>query len=223
MIRRLFVNVHNEDSNFQMSASGSKILGGGFSLESLVMVMEDVDAPHHMLLLRNFMSQGLVHSQPLLYASPSKDPRGFMGTFPSLGSSKDEKSSKRESNQEKGLRIAWQYKKYDENQHNFESHRDDRHEFYNDFDLLKPLDRQFLSGKQIDLIYELYPSRFFSQGSQEAILISQVIPKKWNPIVDTAFITFTFASNMKRKMINILYISKKMRVEKIKCYQVATV
>ncbi|KAH9763764.1 elongator complex protein 4 [Citrus sinensis] len=52
-----------------------EILGGGFPLGSLVMVMEDAEAPHHMLLLRNFMSQGLVHGQPLLYASPSKDPR----------------------------------------------------------------------------------------------------------------------------------------------------
>nr|POE57386.1 elongator complex protein 4 [Quercus suber] len=54
-----------------------KILGGGFPLGSLV-VMEDAEAPHHMLLLRNFMSQGLVHKQPLLYASPSKDPKGFL-------------------------------------------------------------------------------------------------------------------------------------------------
>ncbi|CAI0443682.1 unnamed protein product [Linum tenue] len=55
-----------------------KTLGGGIPLGSLVMVMEDSEAPHHMLLLRNFMSQGLVHKQPLLYASPSKDPRGFL-------------------------------------------------------------------------------------------------------------------------------------------------
>lgn len=69
------------------------ILGGGFSLGSLVMVMEDSEAPHHMLLLRNFMSQGLVHNQSLLYASPSKDPRGFLGTLPSpASSSKDDKS-----------------------------------------------------------------------------------------------------------------------------------
>lgn len=54
--------------------------------------MEDAEAPHHMLLLRNFMSQGLVHNQPLLYASPSKDPRGFLGTLPSPGTSKDDKS-----------------------------------------------------------------------------------------------------------------------------------
>ena len=60
------------------------------------MVMEDAEAPHHMLLLRNFMSQGLVHNQPLLYASPSKDPRGFLGTLPSPGSAKDDKSSNRE-------------------------------------------------------------------------------------------------------------------------------
>nr|POF10191.1 isoform 2 of elongator complex protein 4 [Quercus suber] len=69
-----------------------KILGGGFPLGSLVMVMEDAEVPHHMLLLRNFMSQGLVHKQPLLYASPSKDPKGFLGTLPTPGSSKDDKS-----------------------------------------------------------------------------------------------------------------------------------
>ncbi|KAF7826574.1 elongator complex protein 4 isoform X1 [Senna tora] len=89
-----------------------KILGGGFSLGSLVMVMEDSEAPHHMLLLRNFMSQGLVLKQPLLYASPSRDPRGFLGTLPSPGSFKDEKSRDHDSNHDKDLRIAWQYKKY---------------------------------------------------------------------------------------------------------------
>lgn len=63
------------------------------------MVMEDAEAPHHMLLLRNFMSQGLVHGQPLLYASPSKDPRGFLGTLPSPASLKHDKSHDRESEQ----------------------------------------------------------------------------------------------------------------------------
>lgn len=70
----------------------AEILCGGFPLGSLVLVMEDAEAPHHMLLLRNFMSQGLVHNQPLLYASPSRDPRGFLGTLPSPGTSKDNKS-----------------------------------------------------------------------------------------------------------------------------------
>jgi len=62
-------------------------------LGSLVMVMEDEEAPHHMLLLRNFMSQGLVQKQPLLYASASKDPKRFLGTLPSPASSKGDKSS----------------------------------------------------------------------------------------------------------------------------------
>lgn len=101
-----------------------KILGGGFPLGSLVVVMEDPEAPHHMLLLRNFMSQGLVLNQPLLYASPAKDPRGFLGTLPSPVSSKDDKPLDRDSEQEKGLRIAWQYKKYfGENQQNSNSQR----------------------------------------------------------------------------------------------------
>lgn len=59
------------------------ILGGGFLVGSLVMVMEDGDAPHHLLLLRNFMSQGIVHGQSLLFAGPTTDPRSFLGTLPS--------------------------------------------------------------------------------------------------------------------------------------------
>ncbi|KAL8171029.1 hypothetical protein V2J09_022833 [Rumex salicifolius] len=99
-----------------------KILGGGFCLGSLVMVMEDPEAPHHMLLLRNFMAQGLIHNQPFLYASPSKDPRGFLGTLPSPLVSKDDKSCTHGTEQDKNLRIAWQYKKYfDGNQQTLES------------------------------------------------------------------------------------------------------
>ncbi|KAL2521719.1 Elongator complex protein 4 [Forsythia ovata] len=128
-----------------------KILGGGFTLGSLVMVMEDPEAPHHMLLIRNFMSQGLVHKQPLLYASPAKDPRGFLGTLPSPMFSKDEKSRDRDAEQEKGLRIAWQYKKYFGEQ-NSELLRDGKSEYCNDFDLRKPLERHFYSGQQTDCI-----------------------------------------------------------------------
>lgn len=62
-------------------------------------MMEDPEAPHHMLLLRNFMSQGIVHKQPLLYASPERDPRSFLGTLPSLMSSKDDKSRERDTEQ----------------------------------------------------------------------------------------------------------------------------
>ncbi|KAJ9556265.1 hypothetical protein OSB04_010879 [Centaurea solstitialis] len=90
-----------------------KILGGGFHLGSLVMIMEDTEAPHHMLLLRNFMSQGLVHNQPILYASPSTNPRAFLGTLPTTLASKDDRSRNANADAEqKDLRIAWQYKKY---------------------------------------------------------------------------------------------------------------
>ncbi|XP_059624109.1 elongator complex protein 4 [Cornus florida] len=130
-----------------------KILGGGFPLGSIVMVMEDTEAPHHMLLLRNFMSQGLVHNQPLLYASPSTDPRAFLGTLPSPILSKDGKSRENDIEQEKRLRIAWQYKKYfGEQQQNMACQRDGKPEYCNDFDLRKPLERHFLSGHHIDCI-----------------------------------------------------------------------
>ncbi|KAJ4839759.1 Elongator subunit elp4 [Turnera subulata] len=130
-----------------------KILGGGFPLGSLVMVMEDAEAPHHMLLLRNFMSQGLVHNQPLLYASASKDPRGFLGTLPGPSSTKDDKSRNHDvSEQEKGLRIAWQYKKYFSDNQQIDGSRDGKQEFCNDFDLRKPLERHFFSGQRVDCV-----------------------------------------------------------------------
>ncbi|KAL8171019.1 hypothetical protein V2J09_022823 [Rumex salicifolius] len=129
-----------------------KILGGGFCLGSLVMVMEDPEAPHHMLLLRNFMAQGLIHNQPLLYASPSKDPRGFLGTLPSPLVSKDDKSCTHGTEQDKNLRIAWQYKKYfDGNQQTLES-REAKQEYCTEFDLRKPLEKHTLAGKRIECI-----------------------------------------------------------------------
>lgn len=128
-----------------------EILGGGFSLGSLVLVMEDPEAPHHMLLLRNFMSQGIVHKQPLLYASPERAPRVFLGTLPCPMSSKDEKFRERDPEQDKGLRIAWQYKKYIGEQDS-ESQQGGKAEYCNDFDLRKPLERHLLAGQRVDCI-----------------------------------------------------------------------
>lgn len=54
------------------------------------MIMEDSDAPHHLLLLRSFMAQGVVHKQPLLFAGPMKEPRLFLGTLPAVASSKED-------------------------------------------------------------------------------------------------------------------------------------
>ncbi|KAK4743761.1 hypothetical protein SAY87_010073 [Trapa incisa] len=132
-----------------------KILGGGFSLGSLVIVMEDPEAPHHMLLLRNFMSQGLVHNQPLLYASPAKDPKGFLGTLPSPVSSRTEKSPGYEPVEDKGLRIAWQYKKYfhgSQQTINNQGAIENKHEYGHDFDLRKPLQRQFITAQKVECI-----------------------------------------------------------------------
>ncbi|OWM91635.1 elongator complex protein 4 [Punica granatum] len=133
-----------------------RIVGGGFPLGSLVMVMEDPEAPHHMLLLRNFMSQGLVHNQPLLYASTANDPKGFLGTLPSPVTSRADKlSHDDEPVEEKGLRIAWQYKKYfggSQQILNSQGAMENKHEYGNDFDVRKPLQRQFITGQKVECI-----------------------------------------------------------------------
>ncbi|KAK6154146.1 hypothetical protein DH2020_013785 [Rehmannia glutinosa] len=149
-----------------------KILGGGFALGSLVMVMEDPEAPHHMLLLRNFMSQGLVHHQPLIYASPAKDPKGFLGTLPNPMASKDDKSRVHETEQEKGLRIAWQYKKYFGEQNS--EQRDGKSEYCSDFDLRKPLERHFFSGQHIDCVSLRYSADLATFRERCSSFLSQV-------------------------------------------------
>ncbi|KAK9713207.1 hypothetical protein RND81_06G011800 [Saponaria officinalis] len=53
-------------------------------------------------------------------------------------------------NRIKGLRIAWQYKKYFGDNQSANDSGDSKHEYCNDFDVRKPLERQFLIGKHID-------------------------------------------------------------------------
>ncbi|AQL04709.1 Elongator complex protein 4 [Zea mays] len=139
-----------------------RILGGGFLLGSVVMIMEDTDAPHHLLLLRCFMSQGVVHKQPLLFSGAMKEPVLFLGTLPApVSSSKEDgrhramgpaASSDGRANDE-GLRIAWQYKKYfGDDKTSRAEHKDNKQEFSNDFDLRKPLERHLLNGQNIECV-----------------------------------------------------------------------
>uniref|UniRef100_J3MG58 Elongator complex protein 4 n=1 Tax=Oryza brachyantha TaxID=4533 RepID=J3MG58_ORYBR len=138
-----------------------RILGGGFLLGSVVMVMEDSDAPHHLLLLRSFMAQGVVHKQPLLFAGPMKEPRLFLGTLPApVASSKEDgrhrgmeagtTSDGRASDE--ALRIAWQYKKYFGEEKTSHAEQRDKQEFSNDFDLRKPLERHLLNAQNIECV-----------------------------------------------------------------------
>uniref|UniRef100_A0A0E0LDU8 Elongator complex protein 4 n=1 Tax=Oryza punctata TaxID=4537 RepID=A0A0E0LDU8_ORYPU len=138
-----------------------RILGGGFLIGSVVMIMEDSDGPHHLLLLRSFMAQGVVHKQPLLFAGPMKEPRLFLGTLPAVASSKEDgrqrgmgagtSSDGRASDE--ALRIAWQYKKYfGEEKTSHAELRDNKQEFSNDFDLRKPLERHLLNAQNIECV-----------------------------------------------------------------------
>ncbi|KAG6543307.1 hypothetical protein Mapa_015221 [Marchantia paleacea] len=93
----------------------NQIIGGGIPVGGIVMVMEDLEAPHHMLLLRYFMAQGLAHGQPLLFASPLSSPRSFLGTLPSVATGEDSRKSRASADKNvrgEDLRIAWQYRKY---------------------------------------------------------------------------------------------------------------
>ncbi|CAM6102629.1 unnamed protein product [Calypogeia fissa] len=137
------------------------------------MVMEDLEAPHHLLLMRYFMAQGLVHGQPLLFASPLPNPKSFLGTLPGLASGDEHKSSRKGPEaQGEDLRIAWQYRRYLSEQQELADRRlrqqelrassmstdnqlpssGHRREYSTQFDLRKPLDRAMWTSPNIECL-----------------------------------------------------------------------
>lgn len=155
-----------------------KVLGGGIPVGGILMIMEDIEAPHHLLLLRYFMAQGLVHDQPLLYASPLTLPQAFLGTLPSVVQAKDDKSEIEGSPKHtkgENLRIAWQYRKYFYENQSVETHKfqqpelstfsrtakskllgsgltGNKYEFCSNFDLRKPMERSLLNAANVECV-----------------------------------------------------------------------
>eukprot|EP00250_Pteridium_aquilinum_P014905 c22274_g1_i1 orf=74-1207(+) len=142
-----------------------KIIGGGFPVGSLVMVMEDPDSPHHLLLMRYFMAQGLVHGQPLLFGSPLSSPESFLGTLPGLSKPKEGPgdSSLLKSSEGEGLRIAWQYRKFVDEQQSLEDRRLQqqkllyqshgvKQEYCSTFDVKKQVERTLLTSGHVECI-----------------------------------------------------------------------
>lgn len=155
-----------------------KVLGGGIPVGGILMIMEDIEAPHHLLLLRYFMAQGLVHDQPLLYASPLTLPQAFLGTLPSVVQAKDDKSEIEGSPKHtkgENLRIAWQYRKYFNENQSVETHKfqqpelstfsrtakskllgsgltGNKYEFCSNFDLRKPMERSLLNAANVECV-----------------------------------------------------------------------
>ncbi|XP_057815594.1 elongator complex protein 4 isoform X1 [Cryptomeria japonica] len=153
-----------------------KVIGGGIPIGGIVMIMEDIEAPHHLLLLRYFMAQGLVHKHPLLYASPLASPQAFFGTLPNIAQIKESKLESERSPKYtevgENLRIAWQYRKYFNEKQSAESHRFQQSEltsfsriaksnplsagntndFCSNFDLRKPMERSMLNTSKVECV-----------------------------------------------------------------------
>lgn len=142
-----------------------KILGGGYPVGSLVMIMEDVNSPHHLLLMRYFMAQGLVHCQPLLFGSPLSSPESFLGTLPGLSKANESlgDGSLSQSSEGEGLRMAWQYRKFLDAQQALEDRRLQqqkllyqssgvKHEYCSTFDVKKQVEKALLTSGHVDCI-----------------------------------------------------------------------
>ncbi|KAL3677646.1 hypothetical protein R1sor_027594 [Riccia sorocarpa] len=144
-------------------------MGGGIPVGGIVMVMEDLEAPHHMMLLRYFMAQGLAHAQPLLFASPLFSPRCFLGTLPGLATgneSKDPRNSTETNQKGDKLRIAWQYRRFLAEQQELADRRQKQQE------LTELRSRSALEQKRPSLQVQHYSSRFDLRRPMERALIN---------------------------------------------------
>ncbi|GMH19065.1 hypothetical protein Nepgr_020906 [Nepenthes gracilis] len=122
--RNPLVGSTSQNPALKPGPNGSIFISSG--IPDLDKILGNPKVPHHMLLLRNFMAQGLVQNQPLLYARPSKDPRLFL--------------------------IAWHNKKYFEEGEQTSDNKNHKLEYYNDCDLRKPLERHILTKKPIECV-----------------------------------------------------------------------
>nr|KAJ0189123.1 hypothetical protein LSAT_V11C800406050 [Lactuca sativa] len=125
-----------------------------------------------------FLSSGIpdldIHNQPVLYASPIKNPRAFLGTWPITLVPKDDKSRNTDAEQ-KDLRIAWQYKKYlGENK----QHNEERGNFVSFYPLWG-----FLMGNRVECFSLLDCSNLDGFRDSCSKFISQFPKKNCYPII----------------------------------------
>ncbi|KAI5067203.1 hypothetical protein GOP47_0017731 [Adiantum capillus-veneris] len=114
---------------------------------------------------RRKLGDGLVHGQPLLFGCPLPSPESFLGTLPGLSKPKEglDDSTSGKSSEVGGLRIAWQYRKFINEQQSLEDRRLQqqkllnqslgvKQEYCDSFDVRKQVERALLTSGHVECV-----------------------------------------------------------------------
>nr|CAD7456994.1 unnamed protein product [Timema tahoe] len=122
------------------------IIGGGLAVGTITLIEEDTFGIYAKLLLKYFLSEGVMCRHSLLVASQDSDPKKMVSELPALVQSESSSERSGANTQEDKMMIAWRY----QNMRTVQSSPTGSH-FGHYFDLTKNMPQDVLD--QIDISY----------------------------------------------------------------------
>merc|ERR1711953_618384 len=83
------------------------LIGGGLAVGSVILLEEDLSGNYSRLMLKYFLSEGLLHKHPLLVTDSSPDGKLITSSLPMFDSK--EGVDKEASSESDPMKIAWRY------------------------------------------------------------------------------------------------------------------
>ncbi|EZA51157.1 hypothetical protein DMN91_005127 [Ooceraea biroi] len=85
------------------------VIGGGLPIGSILLIEEDRFDVHAKIILKYFMAEGIVTSQPLLVASNDVETAQLVSELPAVTNDDAESDKRPEDKTDKEMKIAWRY------------------------------------------------------------------------------------------------------------------
>lgn len=124
------------------------IIGGGLPIGSVFVIEEDKYGLYAKIMLKYFMAEGIVTSQPLLVASQNVEPSEFVSELPAVITNTEPQAEV--TNTHEQIRIAWRY----QNMKLVDSSPGGSQAFGHFYDLTKSMQQEFLQAADITKWHE---------------------------------------------------------------------
>lgn len=130
------------------------IIGGGLPIGSILLIEEDKYGLYAKVVLKYFMAEGVVTSQPILVASQDVKPSQFVSELPAVIQDSD-LHTKTVGNIDEQMKIAWRY----QNMKVVDSSPTGNQTFGHYYDLTKPMQQDILEHAEIKQWHESNPQQ----------------------------------------------------------------
>ena len=122
------------------------LLGGGLAIGTVLVLEEDLSGNYSKLLLKYFLSEGLVQNHSLLVTNSGLDGKSIVQNLPSFDLKVNEEGSDSKPEDDK-MKIAWRYQNQSTTKENFNSSGTNSHSF----NLLKTVPTEVLDKCDINV------------------------------------------------------------------------